>query len=75
VAIPGDIVRFGGRELIVVDVTDDDELGVAIAVLRSDEDLDLLEPLAAVAADLEVIGHLEHLGGWVEDSPGIWSQV
>jgi hypothetical protein len=74
-AIPGDIVRVSDRALIVVDVTADDELGDAIAVLRSDEDLDLLEPVAAIAADLEVIGHLEHLDGWVEDNPGIWSQV
>ncbi len=70
--IPGDIVRYGDRDWIVVDVVDEQP---PMMVLRTDDDPNLLRPLAVMAAAVGVIGHLEHLDGWVEDSPGIWSQT
>jgi hypothetical protein len=68
--LAGDIVRYDDREWVVVDVTSDEQ---PVAVLRTDEDVDLLDPRAAPADWLRVVGHLEHLDGWVEDDPGIWS--
>jgi hypothetical protein len=70
--LSGDIVHHGDRDLVVVDVTGDEP---PMAVLREPDDLDLLDPVAVPADQLEAVGHLEHLDGWVEDSPGIWSQV
>jgi hypothetical protein len=68
--LSGDIVRYGDRDLVVVDVTGDIP---PVAVLRTDEDVDLRDPVSAPADQLTVVGHLEHLDGWVEDDPGIWS--
>ncbi|MGH6691349.1 MAG: hypothetical protein ACREF4_11815 [Gammaproteobacteria bacterium] len=70
--ISGDIVRYGANDWIVVDLVDEQP---PMVVLRTDDDPDLLRPLAVMAAAVEVRGHLEHLDGWVEDSPGIWSQT
>ncbi|MGH9252646.1 MAG: hypothetical protein ACRD0W_24490 [Acidimicrobiales bacterium] len=70
--VPGDIVRHVNHVYVVVDVTGDEP---PMAVLRADDDLDLLRPLAAAADGLQVVGHLERLDGWVEDPPGIWSQT
>jgi hypothetical protein len=69
---PGDIVRYQDKDWVVVDVTGD---GPPMAVLRAPDDVDLLDPVAVSTDRLEVVGHLEQLNGWVEDSPGIWSQV
>jgi hypothetical protein len=68
--LPGDIVTWNDQDRIVVDVTADEQ---PMAVLRLPEDVDLLEPLCVYADRLTATGHLQHLDGWVEDSPGIWS--
>jgi hypothetical protein len=68
--LSGDIVRYDAREWVVVDVAEEIP---PVAVLRADDDLDLERPVAVMAAALEVTGHLQHLDGWSEDSPGIWS--
>jgi hypothetical protein len=70
--IAGDIVRYDAREWIVVDAVDEVP---PLLVLRTDDDPDLLEPVAVMAAAVEVTGHLQHVDGWVEDSPGIWSMM
>ncbi|MGH6690834.1 MAG: hypothetical protein ACREF4_09175 [Gammaproteobacteria bacterium] len=70
VVIPGDLVHYQGRKLVVVDVTGDGYAG-----LRDPADVELLNPLAAPVGDVEVVGHLDHLDGWVEESPGVWRQT
>ena len=67
--LSGDIVRYQDQDWVVVDLAGDDP---PMAVLRADDDLDLMRPVATPAADLVAVGHLEHLDGWVEDDPGIW---
>jgi hypothetical protein len=69
-AIPGDLVLHDSQDLVVVDVTDD-----GIAVLRRQDDHDLMDPVVAEAASLNVTGHLSALDGWVEDAPGEWRQA
>lgn len=71
--LSGDIVQHNNTAHVVVDVVD--ECGFTMAVLRMPDDFALMHPVAVLADDLEVIGHLEFLSGWVEDAPGIWRQV
>lgn len=68
--VAGDIVHHDNTERVVVDVTDD-----GIAVLRRQDDPELTEPTAALAADLEVVGHLRSVDGWVELDHGVWEQL
>ena len=68
--LSGDIVRYQDHDWVVVDVAGDDP---AMAVLRTDDDVELMHPVAVPAVGLVAVGHLEHLDGWVEDDPGIWS--
>jgi hypothetical protein len=68
-AVPGDIVRHDNEDHIVVDVTGD-----GFAVLRRADDVELLAPVVVEAASLEIVGHLDGLNGWIEDSPGEWRQ-
>lgn len=68
-AIAGDRVLHEAQELIVVDITGD-----GFAVLRRPDDMELLEPVAAEAASLQVIGHVQFIEGWVELAPGEWEQ-
>lgn len=68
--IAGDIVHLGDGERVVVDVTDD-----GFAVLRTREDIELADPVVAPATDLEIIGHLDRLEGWTEETPGDWSKA
>lgn len=70
--LPGDIVVWNDQNRVVVDVTGDEQ---PMAVLRLPDDIELLEPLCVYADRLTAVGHLEHLDGWVEDDPGIWSVV
>lgn len=69
-AVPGDIVRTGDSERVVVDVTDD-----GLAVLRRHADLDLEEPTVAPVEGLEVVGHVKFVEGWVELNLGVWEQT
>jgi hypothetical protein len=70
--LPGDIVLWNDQDRIVVDVTTDEQ---PMAVLRKPDDVELLEPLCVYADRLTATGHLQHVDGWVEDSPGIWGRV
>jgi hypothetical protein len=67
--LAGDIVRYQDQDWVVVDLAGDDP---PMAVLRADDDLDLMRPVAVLAEGLVAAGHLEHLDGWAEDDPGIW---
>jgi hypothetical protein len=69
-AVPGDIVRHNTNERVVVDVTDD-----GFAVLRRQDDPHLNEPTVALVGELEVVGHVRLVDGWVELGHGIWEQV
>jgi hypothetical protein len=64
---PGDILDSGE---VVVDVTGDN-----LAVLREFDDPEGGRLRAAPVDQLTVTGHLEHLDGWVEDSPGVWRKT
>ena len=67
--IPGDIVRHGEVERIVVDITGD-----GLAVLRDEHDLELEHPVVEPVAELEVVGHVDSVEGWTENAPGEWSK-
>lgn len=75
VAIPGDIVAVdsGETELIVVDVVHQDD--VELLVTRAPDDLELETPMVTPANEVQVIGHVESVPGWVEDTPGQWRQA
>lgn len=68
--VPGDIVRYDDRALVVVDVTGD-----GFAVLREPDDLTLQNPIATRVGDLTPVGHVDSLAGWIEGSHGEWRKV
>ena len=68
--ISGDKVRHNGAERVAVDVTPD-----GFVVMRDEADLDGLDLTAATVDEVEVVGHVEAVPGWVEDAPGEWRRA
>jgi hypothetical protein len=72
--ISGDKAIHDNVEYVIVEVVQQ-EGDVERAVLRKEDDLDGLELTVAPVSEVKVIGHLNHIPGWVEESPGVWSQT
>jgi hypothetical protein len=72
VIVSGSLVKRPGTNetWVVVDITGD-----GLAVLRTQQDVDLHEPVAVPVIELELVGHLEHLDGWIEESHGVWRKI
>lgn len=68
--ISGDKVRHGADVRVAVDVTPD-----GFVVMRDEADLDGLDLTAATVDEVEVVGHVEAVPGWVEDAPGEWRRA
>jgi hypothetical protein len=70
--VSGSIVKRPGVDgtWVVVDITGD-----GLAVLRRPEDIESGELVAVLVIELELVGHLEHLDGWIEESHGVWRKI
>jgi hypothetical protein len=69
--VSGDIVLYGGVELVVVDVSPfDGDSTLDRAVLRPADDPDGDFVPSVHPDELKVIGHIKPYGNWVEEPPG-----
>lgn len=77
--VPGDVVRLGQGEKIVVDVVQvvDADTGdhEDYAVLRDELDTDLEHPLARPVSELTAERHLDAIPGWRQVEHGVWEQA